>query len=82
MVSILSSNVPLTLSVKEEDGRKNFVMSPCRGVGSNAVFCRKVAHQQVRCVISFDGVIDESRMVRAVRLSLEALPTTGLIEKG
>jgi len=45
-------------------------------------FVRKVADQQVRCVISFDGVIDESRMVRAVRLSLEALPTTGLIEKG
>jgi NRPS condensation-like uncharacterized protein len=37
-------------------------------------FVRKVADQQVRCVISFDGRVDENRMASAVRLSLDAVP--------
>jgi len=40
-------------------------------------FVRKVADQQVRCVISFDGRIDEIRMASAVRLSLDAVPIMG-----
>jgi NRPS condensation-like uncharacterized protein len=40
-------------------------------------FVRKVADQQVRCVISLDGRIDENRMTSAVRLSLDAVPVMG-----
>jgi len=40
-------------------------------------FVRKVADQQVRCVVDFDGRVDENRMAKAVRLSLDAMPITG-----
>ena len=40
-------------------------------------FVRKVADQQVRCVVDFDSRVDEDSMAKAVRLSLDAMPIAG-----
>jgi NRPS condensation-like uncharacterized protein len=38
---------------------------------------RRISDQQIRCVIAVDGRIDERRLARAVRLTLDAEPVLG-----